>query len=160
MNDLGKRPIWELSCYGLNISWETGRNILNSDVSPEELRLEAYAQNMMLGNITAYLETLARTRAERSLLIKRILDDPSGAVLIARAALVQPASLASSVSQGSLALSSDQIALAPPQMMPPQVHAPPQVSLQAPPQVLAQPVPPQATLQVFQFGQIPDLPPP
>lgn len=34
--------MWPFSSYGLNISWESGANILHGDVSFEELRLDAY----------------------------------------------------------------------------------------------------------------------
>lgn len=161
VNDLSKKPIWELSCYGLNTSWETGRNILNSDVSPEELRLEAYAQNAMIGNINAYLETLARTRAERSILIKQILDNPSAGVQVARTPLV---SLVAGQSQ-SLSLSSDQLTqpLQPVQqasLQVPQAINQVPIHVQVPVQPVEAPVQPvQQPRSAFQFGQIPDLPP-
>lgn len=41
--------------------------------------MEAYAQQMLCGNITAYLESVARARAERSLVIKRITEHPEEA---------------------------------------------------------------------------------
>lgn len=81
---MSRRPQWELSCYGVNTSWEHGRNVVNGDMSFEELRLEAYVQYSMCGSITGYLENLARARAEKSLVFKRLVDDPAHGAAIAR----------------------------------------------------------------------------
>lgn len=142
VRDLTHRPPWEPSCYGLNLSWDVGRNVLNGDFSFEELRLEAYGQHIMFGNINNYLENLARLRAERSILIKRLQDDPSFAAQIARTPLnMQPP------------------AVAPIVPVPVQVPAPVPVPVSTPATVPAPAVPPTEPANIFAFGKIPDLPP-
>lgn len=139
LHDLSNRPSWEPSCYGLNLSWEAGRNILNGDFSPEELRLEAYGQHIMFGHINSYLENLARLRAERSILVKRLQDDPGFAARIAR-------------TPATAAVSLDAPVPVPAPVIPTPVPMP--VAPQPLPQ---QPVEPAQS--IFAFGKIPDLPP-
>lgn len=139
VRDLSHRPPWEPSCYGLNLSWDVGRNVLNGDFSPEELRLEAYGQHLMFGHINNYLENLARLRAERSILIKRLQDDPSFAAQIARTPLSVPVP--------------NEAPIAPVQtQVPLPVTAPaPAIPSSAPPA--------EQPSNIFAFGKIPDLPP-
>ncbi|PJF17185.1 hypothetical protein PSACC_02981 [Paramicrosporidium saccamoebae] len=75
---------WPLSCYGLNVSWEGGDNIIHTDFSPEELRCEAYAQNRTVGNIDAYKQTLAHVIQEKQRTVAEIMADPSKGVALGR----------------------------------------------------------------------------
>jgi hypothetical protein len=75
---------WPLSCYGLNRDWESGDNILTVDFSPEELRMEAYAQIRTCGNIDGYIASLAHALEAQRQAIAELLADPSRAVARAR----------------------------------------------------------------------------
>lgn len=76
---------WPLSCYGLNLSWADGNNIVNGDFSPEELRCEAYFQIRSLGNIEEYKKTLQRALDEKRRVIDDIAAHPAKGVALGRA---------------------------------------------------------------------------
>lgn len=75
---------WPFSCYGLNVSWESGDNILHGDFSPEELRCEAYAQSRGAGNIEKYQQTVRHFLQQRQGAITEVLNDLSRAVALGR----------------------------------------------------------------------------
>lgn len=139
--DIDHRPNWDLSCYGLNVSWEAGRNIVSGDSSQEELRLEAYAQHLMYGNIQAYLEALGRAKAERSIVFKRLADHPEEAVKIAKMPLFPP-----SVPHPVVL----------PTAQPPIVNQMPPTNQQKQPLNTADS---KSQRTIFSFGNIPELPP-
>lgn len=68
---------WILSCYGLNLTWKSGTNILHGDFSPEELRCEAYAQFRNQGDIKRYIAELDKALREVSLRIDELQRNPS-----------------------------------------------------------------------------------
>lgn len=138
--DISKKPIWELSCYGLNVSWEGGRNVVVGDLSQEELRLEAYAQHMLLGNINNYMESWARARAEKSVLFKRVAEETEQALQIARTPLYSRQTPQIPV-----------VAVAPVSVQPTIKPASSHESIGS---IADNPVRP-----VFSFGSIPELPP-
>jgi len=150
VNDVSRRPAWDLTCYGLNLSWHNGRNILQGDISPEELRLEAYAQHMLAGNIGAYVENVGRVRVERGILVKRVLDDPGSAANLARMPAIPDPGVAASASAPVVGL--------PPVVQVPQVSVPlvPQVAV--PPDLHQTPPPNPHGRPAFAFGQIPEMP--
>jgi len=90
--DLGTlRMQWPLSCYGLNLTWESGNNMLRGDYSPEELRCEAYAQIRSAGNIESYKMNANRVFQEHTQQVAQVLNNPPKAVQMARIPLYQPA---------------------------------------------------------------------
>lgn len=75
---------WPLSCYGLNLSWNGGDNIIKGDFSPEELRCEAYFQVRSLGNIDEYKRTLELAFREKKAIVHDIVTHPSKGVAMGR----------------------------------------------------------------------------
>lgn len=75
---------WKLSCYGLNLDWTTGNNIIHGDYSPEEMRCEAYYQSRTFGNLNNYLELLARFAQENQNQRNVVLSDITGAMIRGR----------------------------------------------------------------------------
>lgn len=75
---------WPLSCYGLNLSWDNGDNIIHGDYSPEELRCEAYAQIRATENLNSYLHALNNALAEKKSCISSLLSDPSRALVMGK----------------------------------------------------------------------------
>lgn len=73
-----------MSCYGINLSWESGDNIIHGDYSPEELRLEAYAQIKTSNNILKYIEAVNNVSLQQKIKIENVLSNISGAVLRAK----------------------------------------------------------------------------
>jgi hypothetical protein len=75
---------WPLSCYGLNLNWESGDNIIHGDFSPEELRCEAYSQSRTLGNIDSYQTTLLQVKQEKQRQMDEIVQNPARGVALGR----------------------------------------------------------------------------
>jgi hypothetical protein len=71
---------WPFSCYGIALDWHVAGNIISGDYSFEELRLEAYAQRAIRGNIAQYeqqVRELAPQYARRRL---EVLRNPQQAI--------------------------------------------------------------------------------
>lgn len=83
-NILSVQREWPLSCYGMNLAWEGGDNIIHGDHSPEELRCEAYAQMKLKGNITLYIQAVKDAKALQAKNEKDILDNIERAIALAQ----------------------------------------------------------------------------
>lgn len=75
---------WPYTCYGLNVSWSSGSNIIVGDVSPEELRMDAYSDYFMNHNLNNHI-AFCHQKLEAALISKKaIIDDPAKAVFKAQ----------------------------------------------------------------------------
>lgn len=158
------KPDWDLTCYGINVSWEHGRNIIQGEFSFEELRVEAYGQYLLNGNISQMVESLMRMKAERSILIRQILSDLPGTIRHARQPLLLPAAPQITPTQAAPLYNQPQVPVVP--LPVPMAVQTPTVSVPPsnPPMHLGQPTSSQverstAERPVFSFGKIPELPP-
>ena len=75
------RPRWPFSCYGLNLTWSAGRNLLQGDISSEECRMEYYHQKLAYNSTVKYEETWRRELLERENRIKLIIDNINEAAM-------------------------------------------------------------------------------
>lgn len=70
---------WPYSCYGLNVSWSSGSNIIVGDLSPEELRMDAYSDYYMNHNLNNHI-ALCQQKLEAALISRKaVIDDPAKA---------------------------------------------------------------------------------
>ncbi len=93
---------WPLSCYGLNLNWTSGDNILHGDYSPEELRCEAYAQSRQSGNIDVYKRMVETVTMEQRQKVENAIGNLTRTVALARmprSFRTQPTASASVISQ-------------------------------------------------------------
>ncbi len=75
---------WPFTCYGLNTSWENGSNILVGDISPEELRLNAYVDFLTHNNLVRH-ETFCKEKLQVAQQSRsEILSDPQKAAFRAQ----------------------------------------------------------------------------
>lgn len=171
---------WPLGCYGLNVSWEQGDNIIKGDYSPEELRCEAYAQMSTSGNIDAYRTTLTQVLNGRRHLIEQLKANPERGLAVARIPRVISSQMPLPNSHGGIQLQPEthlststptsSIAHMPPPHVTPLDSAshssiPPMPQAQHPPQsgfglTLMATATNDTDYDSFTFGNIPELPPP
>lgn len=83
-NILSVQREWPLSCYGMNLLWEGGDNIIHGDHSPEELRCEAYAQMKMKGNIVSYIQAVKDAKSLQTKNEKEIIENIERAIALAQ----------------------------------------------------------------------------
>lgn len=80
------RPQWPLSSYGINLSWNAGRNLLHGDISNEECRMEYYHQRLAYKSTVKYEEMWRGEVFERERRIKLIIENINEAAIEAQKA--------------------------------------------------------------------------
>lgn len=89
---------WKLTCYGINVSWQSGSNIISGDFSPEESRHEAYQEFRAINTINGYAMNYAASLQRSEEFRRKILADPTAAVAKAKC----PAIAATAATQQAL----------------------------------------------------------